>query len=322
MFIQMARQGVLNAGLVLATLFIVFFGYFAGQIPLTVLLIQAGNKAGLSATEMNEALEKLNLSAFGLSENEAMFWILLSFVGGMIALWFCVTRLHRRPFKTLITPHSSVNWSKILFAFGLWMALTLAGELVFYALNPDNYQFQFEAKPFAVLLIMAVFLFPIQTSFEELLFRGYLLQVIGVAARNRWVPLLLTSVGFGLMHIMNPEIAEFGMAPMMTYYIGVGLFLGVLTLLDDSLELALGIHAATNIYSAVFVTFDQSAISTPALFRLTEVDMPGMLFAFFISAGLFFWIVSRKFGLRSPAILFEREDAPAKPTSENINIKP
>jgi hypothetical protein len=97
------------------------------------------------------------------------------------------------------------------------------------------------------------------------------------------------------MHIMNPEVEAFGLELSMTYYIGVGLFLGILTLMDDGLELALGVHAATNIYSALFVTFDDSAVQTSALFHTSEVNMGWMLAGFFVAAIAFIRIVSQKY---------------------------
>ncbi len=58
--------------------------------------------------------------------------------------------------------------------------------------------------------MLVILLLPIQTSAEEYLFRGYLMQGIGIISGNRWLPLILTSLAFGLMHYANPEIAKFG----------------------------------------------------------------------------------------------------------------
>ena len=118
----------------------------------------------------------------------------------------------------------------------------------------------------------------------------------------RWIPLLLTSAIFGLMHMMNEEVSAFGVAPTMTYYIGTGLFLGIITLMDDSLELALGIHAATNIYSSVFVTFEASSLKTAALFEMKSVNMTEMLIALAIMATIFILVVARKYGWRNWAL--------------------
>ncbi|MEL6867899.1 MAG: CPBP family glutamic-type intramembrane protease, partial [Bacteroidota bacterium] len=86
------------------------------------------------------------------------------------------------------------------------------------------------------------------------------MQGLGNGFGNRWMPLLITSALFGAMHLLNPEIKAFGLGLMMTYYITFGLFLGIISLMDNSLDLALGIHAATNIFGAAIVTFDGSAL--------------------------------------------------------------
>jgi hypothetical protein len=135
-----------------------------------------------------------------------------------------------------------------------------------YQLSPDNYQWNFEFNKFIVLVIIAVLLVPIQTSFEEYLFRGYLMQGIGIAAKNKWVPLLVTSFIFGMMHIANPEVAKIGYI-IMVYYIGTGLFLGILTLMDEGMELALGFHAANNLITALLVTANWTAFQTDSILK-------------------------------------------------------
>ena len=37
------------------------------------------------------------------------------------------------------------------------------------------------------------------------------MQGIGIASGNRWLPLFLTSIAFGLMHYANPEVAKLAM---------------------------------------------------------------------------------------------------------------
>jgi membrane protease YdiL (CAAX protease family) len=45
------------------------------------------------------------------------------------------------------------------------------------------------------------------------------------------VPFLMTSIIFGSVHFGNPEVSKLG--DMFVYYIGTGLFLGILTLMDE-----------------------------------------------------------------------------------------
>ena len=106
---------------------------------------------------------------------------------------------------------------------------------------------------------------PFQTSAEELVFRGYLMQGLGVLAKNRWFPLIITSVAFGLLHGMNPEVAILGWG-IMVFYIGTGLLYGISTLMDEGTELALGLHAANNVLAAIYVTTDWTVFQTDALY--------------------------------------------------------
>lgn len=280
----------------LVTLVLIFFGTILGQLPLYFILLFKASSLGVSQDEIAEMAESLDFHAIGIGQNFGLALVLLAFVGGLLGLWFSLVFIHKRQFRSLITPFQKINWRKIFFAFGLWTALTVVMEVVFYAIHPENYSLDFEPQRFFGLLVVTLILFPLQTSFEELVFRGYLMQGISLVSRFRWVPLVITSAAFGLMHLMNEEVTAFGIGTTMTYYIGTGLFLGILTLMDDSLELALGIHAATNIYSALFVTFDESSIKTAAVFHMKSVNMAEMLTAFFVAAAIFTFLVAKKNG--------------------------
>src|SRR5690606_13877169 len=121
------------------------------------------------------------------------------------------------------------------------------------------------------LALIAVVMVPLQTSFEEYLFRGYLMQGIGVMAGNRWLPLILTSVIFGGLHAFNPEVAKLGNI-IMLYYIGTGFLFGIMTLMDEGIELALGFHAGNNLIGALLVTADWTAFQTNSV--LKDVSEP------------------------------------------------
>ena len=282
----------------------VVFGYILGQIPLTLAVGYYISKSGRSANVIDELLVTMDFESIGMSDNLVFFLLLLMFVVAIGALYIGVTRLHKRPFRSILTGRRSVDWSRIFWGFGLWFGMSLVAEVITYILWPENYTFQFELSSFAILLILVILLLPIQTTFEELFIRGYLMQSIGLLFNPRWVPLILTSMIFGIMHVMNPEVAEFGLGTMMIYYIGIALFLGIITLLDDGLELAIGIHAATNMYGALFVNFEDSAIKTPSLFQLSVVDAQAMTTIAFVSAIVFFFIIRKKFGPWNWAFIF------------------
>ena len=297
MFFQPAKQGKNGVGLYLASIFIIFLAWqvLGGFVFLGG--IMAGLPEGADMMEAMQAMSTdLNFEKLGIDANYGLFFMILTFACGVLGLWFCMRMLHKRSFKTLITPSQSINYKKIFTAAILWFAFMGVFELVSYFLDPGNYVFQFDGSKFFILVLISVLLLPIQTSFEEFLMRGYLMQGIGLAAGNRWVPLLVTSTIFGLLHIANPEVQEYGVGIMMVNYIQIGLMLGVITLMDDSLELALGVHAANNIYGATMVTFSASALKTPALFSMQELNINTMTIAGLVGSFIFILLLSKIYG--------------------------
>ena len=212
-------------------------------------------------------------------------------LGVITAAWI----LHKRPWQSLITAYPRIRWERYFFGNLLWLGLMIGGELITYALNPNNYIFQFEATQFVALLIISILVIPLQAAGEELFFRGYLMQGIGWGTKKAWIALAITSVGFGLMHLANPEMEKYGQAFIITYMI-MGLFFGIISLMDDGLELALGVHTINNIYNAVLVTFPSSALELPTAFRIVTYNawlgfgIEVLLFVFFI------WICAKKYG--------------------------
>ncbi|MDR6969099.1 membrane protease YdiL (CAAX protease family) [Flavobacterium arsenatis] len=181
-------------------------------------------------------------------------------------LLFWVKVLHQQSIRSLTTSRPRVDWGRILFSFFLWAFITIVMVSLAYFANPENFHVNFQPVPFFTFLILAVLLIPLQTSFEEYFFRGYLMQGIGVVTKSRLWPFLITSVLFGVMHIANPEVGKMGYI-IMVYYIGTGFFLGILTLMDEGLELALGFHAANNLIGALLITSDWSAFQTHSILK-------------------------------------------------------
>ncbi len=228
--------------------------------------------------------------------NEVFVENMLPFVVGILFLFLWVKYLHKQTILSLTTSRKKVDWSRIFFSFSLWSLFTIGSTVAMYYLNPGNFQLNFKAVPFLILVVLASVLVPLQTSFEEYLFRGYMMQGIGLATRKKLVPLLITSFMFGLMHIANPEVEKMGNI-ILIYYIGTGLFLGIITLMDEGMELALGFHAANNLVGALLVTSDWSAFQTDSIFKDTSLPSAGIdvLLPVFIVFPLLLFIFSKKY---------------------------
>ncbi|GAA3577691.1 CPBP family intramembrane glutamic endopeptidase [Snuella lapsa] len=215
-----------------------------------------------------EDLDKAYDLMKSIPSNLSLIVNLLPFVFLLGLLFVFVKFVHQRSILSLTTARSKVDWGRILFSFSLIVIITLILFGVSYVSDSSQIALQFQPVKFAVLLIISLLLFPFQIGLEEYLFRGYFMQHIGDLVKNKWFPLIVTSVFFGIAHSANPEVAEIGFITMV-FYIGTGLLLGIMTLMDDGLELALGFHLGNNLLAALLVTSDWSALQTDAIFKYT-----------------------------------------------------
>ena len=291
-FIQMAFEGRNEWWRYLATLFLVFLGWqFIGVIPLFVFsYMKADNvQAWIEAAE----------SAFvdlGINSNLYLLLIIFSFIGGLVFLLLGVKTVHHRSVKSLVSSRKTVDWNRIVLGFSFWFLVSILLIFLDYMAHPEDFVNNFKLVPFVILVVVSFVFIPFQTSFEELLFRGYLMQGIGLLFKNAWAPLILTSVGFGLLHAFNPEVEKLG-SLILLYYIGTGFLFGIVTLMDQGTELALGMHAANNIVAAMIVTVDWAVFQTDAL--LVDQSEPSlgveMLLPLLVVYPLAIFFLSRKY---------------------------
>jgi membrane protease YdiL (CAAX protease family) len=269
---------------------IIFLAATLGQIPWVVAAAIKSFKSGKPfPTTETGMMTFLNL-------NLTLFLLLFSFVVAFIAIILVIKYFHKQTLLSVTTSRKKVDWKRILFSFSLWGLFTAGSTLVMYYNNPSDFVFNFKPIPFLILAIIGTLLIPIQTSTEEYVFRGYLMQGFSVLAKNRWFPLVMTSVIFGSMHIANPEVEKMGYI-ILVYYIGTGFFLGIITLMDEGMELALGFHAANNLVTALLVTSDWSAFQTNSVFKDVSSPSTGfeILVPVFVIFPLLLFIFSKKY---------------------------
>lgn len=370
MFFQQAFKGRNHWKFYLLVTGIVFVGYQIGTLPLLMALWKkTEDSPDLGQSDIEQFATNPDFTQFDMNTNLGLTLMLLMFVAALVVFYFVFTPVHKREFRSLTTPSSKINWSKIFFAFFVWLGLALSMEMVSYFFSPESYSIQFQLNTFLPLLALCVLVLPIQTSFEELFFRGYLMQGFGTMKKSqimslliagllgyiyyKWLgdpfsrlimnteilgsnngalrsififltaigasmltysifkrilasdnerelnikilPLIMTSILFGLIHSANPEIEKFGFGIMQFYYISAGLLLGIMTIMDDGLELALGTHAATNFASAVFVGYDGGALKTESIFVSHALNTELMTVLFVILGAVFLFILSKKY---------------------------
>jgi len=271
---------------------IIIIGAIIGQLPFTGAVFYQASENGDNIMNLDET-QMMTI----LEPNLGLFLMLISFVAAMLALVFVVRVLHKQSMTSVATARKKLDWKRIWFAFFFWGILSSGLVLVDYFMTPEDYVYNFEWQRFAILAVIAIALIPIQTSLEEYLFRGYLMQGFGTLAKNRWFPLLMTSVIFGMLHFWNPEVEKLGNA-VMVYYIGTGLFLGIMTLMDEGIELALGFHAANNLFTALLVTADWTAFQTHSILKDVaepELGFFDLILPVFIIFPIILFIFAKKY---------------------------
>ena len=292
-YIQQAYKGNNQWYHWIFTLILVFFGWqIIGVFPLTGVAISY-------SSDMNEFANAAqnNFMTLEIDKNLFLFLIIISFIFGLLTLIIGVKYIHRRTFKSLVTSRNLIDWKRFWFAFFTWGIIAIILTIVGIFMSPENYIWNFKPIPFFTLLAVSFLFLPFQTTFEELLFRGYLMQGIGTVVKNRWFPLIFTSVCFGLLHGANPEVEKLG-AISMVFYIGTGFFYGIITLMDEGTELALGLHAINNIIAAFFVTTNWTVFQTDALY--VDISEPSVGFEMFFPVLILYpfllYVFSSKYG--------------------------
>ncbi len=265
---------------------------FIGMLPLLVTMYIMSDDTAM----FSEALEK-DFTVVGMDNNTYFILVIFSFFVALASLFIGVRKFHKKPAKTIITSRHDFDWMRFWYAFKVFGIVSVCIVGIGILLAPEHYIWNFKPGPFFSLLMISICFLPLQTGFEELLFRGYYMQGFAMLFKNKWAALLLTSLIFGLMHGANPEVAELGYITMV-FYIGTGLFFGIVTLMDDGTELALGLHTINNIIAAIFVTTDWTVFKTDALFIDTSEPsiLTEMFIVVFVVYPLLLVVFAKKFG--------------------------
>ncbi len=295
-FIQKGFIGRIEWYWYMLTIGIVFvFWQIIGVVPLSIVAyVEAGSfknfvEAGKDA-----------FASLGIDSNLYLFLALLTLITGLLGLIIGVKFLHKKTIRDITTSRKRVDWHRVSFSFLLWFFISVGFIVVGILLDDENLVWNFKPIPFFILVVISLIFIPLQTSFEELLMRGYLMQGLGVLAKNRWLPLIVTSLIFGLLHGANPEVEKLGQG-VMVFYIGTGLLFGITTLMDEGTEIALGMHAANNIVAAIIVTTDWTAFQTEALYIDTSEPSLGWetYLPVFVLYPIILLIFSRKYGWKN-----------------------
>ena len=268
---------------------VVFIATQIGTIPFIIAIL---SKVGMNSTSQ---IDQFSMMTVLDDSNLTLFYFLLVYVFGFLGLLLVVKYIHNQTFISLTTSRKKIDFLKIRTSFLVACFIVITTTLISYLISPQDYIYNFELKPFLILSLIVIVLIPIQTSWEEYIFRGYLMQCLGGIVRNKWIPLLTTSLLFGFLHYWNPEVMKLGPF-LLIHYVSTGLLLGIITLMDKGMELAIGFHAGNNILIALLVTADWTVLQTNSVLKsIGEPQIVSVLFPLFIIYPLVLFYFSKKY---------------------------
>jgi hypothetical protein len=282
-YLELARQGKNEAWrIVLATLLMLFAWQVLGALPSAFLLVYLAVRGQLQVGSALSALPTMDTLAGFI----ALMLASVFFLGG---IYLSMRFIHRRPMRTLVTPARSVAWGRLFQGFGVWLGLVALMSLVEALVYPGRYVWTMDLNKFIPFLFLALIFIPIQTSSEELFFRGYLLQELGLRWQNIWVLSSISGLLFGLPHLLNPE-ATVNYPLLGFYYFAFGFILAFVSMRDGKLELALGAHTANNLFSVIIANYTITALPSPSLYTIKVLDPVYSVLAALLGMGIFVFL--------------------------------
>jgi len=205
-----------------------------------------------------------------------------TFLIGAASFYFFLKILHNKNLLKVLTERIQFDYKRSLFGlniFFLFAVIPLAATLL---TNTSELKLRGDISDLLLITLIALIFVPIQAGLEEAFFRGYLLQGFSLLFKSRVLILIITSSLFAFLHLMNPEPWSYGVGTYLISVFLVGMFMGLITLIDGGIELAVGIHVANNLWVHLIVGLEDSVIPSSSLFITPNqnVDMiPTIIFS-------------------------------------------
>jgi membrane protease YdiL (CAAX protease family) len=261
-------------------------GTFASLLFIVLFMIIYFLSSGISGLEVQTNI---------LNYNPLLILVLVGISYGIYSLLFylCIRFIHKKKFLSLINTGKNIKWNRILKGAGLWAGIMVIFTLMSLIFQDSNLSLNFNPGSFMLLLILSLLVCPFQASFEEIFFRGYLMQAIGLITKKPVVPLILTSLIFGVIHFFNGTNLTMSITIVVSATI-LGLMLGIIVLGENGLETAMGAHIANNMYVAlVFNTSDSGLGGLPSLITTETTDplsgIPWLILMASVMIIILFW---------------------------------
>ncbi|MDV7144720.1 CPBP family intramembrane glutamic endopeptidase [Tropicimonas sp. TH_r6] len=242
--------------LVLGMALIVFILVSGGAMLVGAVVAVAHQIDSMNAVHTGAALARLQATAQGYGGIDtpfAVFLLLVTFIALFIGTLLAAAAFHFRGPGSLFGA-----WPDWLEGFGISLAVLVPIYLLLFGAGFlfDTPEPNLTPARWLAVLPVALPLIFIQTSSEELLFRGYLQQQLAARFRARWIWMVLPSIAFAALHY-TPSAGA--MLPwMLLSALIFGLIAADITEQTGNLGAAMGIHFGNNVFGMLGIAVDDT----------------------------------------------------------------
>lgn len=196
--------------------------------------------------------------------------LLSTFSGIWLGVWLAQRYVHREFFSNVFGWQRRIDRGDFVKGFAAVVLTSLLSEILIFVLKPEMSWGMINGAQWLVYALPVVAMCFIQTSSEELLFRGYLIRSLANRFRSPWIWALLPGLAFIAMHF-TPDMA----APdIMLVVLTIGSLTVALTLVvyvTGNLGAGFGVHMGNNLFAFLFIAH-QKEFGTFALLQGASVD--------------------------------------------------
>ena len=269
--------------------FIILLAWLIGGSILTV-IISFQFDLDLSALAGNDAASREVVATYPTWQ--AALAVLISFLPLLLFPILLHRYLLKAPIRELFTRNKGGFWREVKIGAAVMSALLILSALPDFIFNQGAYRFTFDLAEFLPYLAIALIFIPIQSTAEEVFYRGWIQQRLENGRRSIVVVSGASALLFALPHLGNPEVgSEYFFAAI--GYGATGFMFAWVSMRDRSIGVAIGAHAANNLLAGLILTSADSALPSASVFTYPKVAwVPAAIFSIlFIPA--FIWLTGK-----------------------------
>ncbi|MBN9252808.1 MAG: abortive phage infection protein [Mesorhizobium sp. 61-13] len=254
--------------LILGTLIVVI-----AWIVATFATVSAG--AYFHAVQLANSGQPVNSSVMAsfMASPAGILTALMSFAGIWIGLWVVMRWVHRERIGALFGNSSRISRDAFFKGLVAVVITSVISEVLLYLLRPEIARGSISIGSWMLFLVPIVILTFIQTSSEELLFRGYLPRALAKLFRSPIIWGVIPLIMFTSLHWSPTTGTTMNLAGLGA----IGAFAIVLMILvyvTGNLGAAFGAHLGNNLFGFLLISHQES-YNAFALFTAAPLEGPG-----------------------------------------------